>query len=43
MYYTLKSLIEDQTKQAGLEKMPLLDYLVNQQGGIFHLLHEKFK
>ena len=47
---TLKSLIEEQTRinKKGLEKSAtllayLLSKLINEQGGIFRLLHEKLR
>ena len=48
--YTLKSLIDKQTgiNEQGWKKVPpwftyLLSILINEQGRIFHLLHEKLR
>ena len=47
--HTLKSLIDEQTgiNEQGWKKVTLIAYLlsklINEQGGIFHLLHEKLR
>ena len=48
MYSEVPNRRADQNKQAGLEKSAtllayLLSKLINEQGGIFRLLHEKFQ
>ena len=43
-YFEVPNRRSDRNKQAGLEKSAtLLSRLINEHGGIFHLLHEKLQ